>query len=54
MTRKCTNRKCNHVSIGYFVGKNRCPLCGNRTEKFKLKKLRDVDGFVPKEEIYKC
>jgi len=54
MTRKCTNRICSHISNGYFIGKNRCPICGERTEKLKPKKLKDVDGFVPKEDIYKC
>ena len=52
MTRQCV--KCNYISIGLFVKKNRCYKCGGRTEKIRAKKLKDVYGFIPKEEIYKC
>jgi len=35
-----------------FKKKNRCPKCGGVTEKVIARKLKDVDGFVAKEEIY--
>ena len=50
MTRQCT--KCKHISIGLFAKKNRCHLCGGITEKISCRKIPDVKGFVPKEEIY--
>ena len=50
MTRQC--KKCNRVSNGLFLKKKRCYYCGGTTERVVCRKIKDVNGFVPKEEIY--
>lgn len=52
MKRRCV--KCGKESVGLFLKKKRCFYCGGRTERIICRKLRDVEGFVPKEDIYGC
>jgi len=52
MKRKC--KKCGRESVGLFLKKKRCYFCGSITEKIICRKLPDVKGFIPKEDIYGC
>lgn len=50
MKRRC--RACGYESVGLFRKKKRCFHCGGVTERIICRKLKDVKGFVPKEDIY--